>query len=143
MSIYATIGEFGILKSGPRDWQNPQFIRVWIQGVPPHIDYTGEAWDWLPPPIPHISEDQDGKDYADDAPMRAIVFVLDNTEKGTVRCGQEYVNPLLIVSGEEYSRMTFIDVMEKVYANYRQQTSSLPEEDPSGEQNVELRTERI
>jgi len=39
--------------------------------------------------------------------MRAVVFVTENTPKGTDRSPQEYVHPLLVLTGEEYANMTF------------------------------------
>jgi hypothetical protein len=39
--------------------------------------------------------------------MRAVVFVTENTPKGTERSPQEYVSPLLMLTGEAYAHMTF------------------------------------
>ena len=39
--------------------------------------------------------------------MRAVVFVTENTPKGTARSPQEYVSPHLVLTGEVYARMTF------------------------------------
>jgi hypothetical protein len=39
--------------------------------------------------------------------LRAVVFVTENTPKGTERSPQEYVAPLLVLSGEAYTHMTF------------------------------------
>jgi hypothetical protein len=39
--------------------------------------------------------------------MRAVVFVTEDTSKGTERSPQEYVQPLLVLTGEEYVHMTF------------------------------------
>ena len=86
MSIYATLAEIGIKRFGGQG-----IGYILIQGVPPHIDYIGPAWDFLPPPI-----DPDGE------LMRAVFFVEVGDEKGTPRCGQEYVKPLLMLSGKEY-----------------------------------------
>ena len=58
MSIYATLSEFGIKAFG-----DEQFVAILIQGVPPHIDDVGDAWDFLPPPV-----DPDG------TVMRAVYF---------------------------------------------------------------------
>jgi hypothetical protein len=27
------------------------FVRIWAQAIPPHIDYVGPQWDFLPPPV--------------------------------------------------------------------------------------------
>ena len=39
--------------------------------------------------------------------MRAVVFVTEHTPKGTDRSPQEYVHPLLVLTGEAYATMTF------------------------------------
>ena len=39
--------------------------------------------------------------------MRAVVFVTEGTPKGTARSGQEYENPLLVLTGKEYTTITF------------------------------------
>lgn len=36
-----------------------------------------------------------------------MVFVTEHTPKGTDRSPQEYVHPLLVLSGQEYAHMTF------------------------------------
>ncbi len=110
MSIYATIGEFGIYSE-----KDKEIVRVTIQGVPNHIDYIGEAWDWLPP----IDK---SKKY-----MRAVVFILDDTVKGTDRCGQEYDNPLLIMSGREYEKAKFTDLMTQLNEALNNYSSEIEE----------------
>ena len=44
--------------------------------------------------------------------MRSVVFVTEGTPKGTDRSAQEYINPLLVLTGEAYPEMTF----ETLYA---------------------------
>ncbi|MFL6195194.1 MAG: hypothetical protein ACJ75H_13550 [Thermoanaerobaculia bacterium] len=39
--------------------------------------------------------------------MRAVVFVVQGTEKGTARSPQEYVDPLLVLTGREYTTTPF------------------------------------
>lgn len=46
--------------------------------------------------------------------MRAIVFVTERTAKGTPRSPQEYVDPLLVLTGEVYAGMTFETLYERV-----------------------------
>ena len=89
MSIYATLYEFAIRRFGEDE---PHHLAA--QGVPAHIDYTGQGWEWLPPPVPY-SDDLDVPQS-----MRAVVIVEHGTAKGTARCGQEYADPLLILSGQ-------------------------------------------
>jgi hypothetical protein len=39
--------------------------------------------------------------------LRAVVFVVSTSKKGTVRSGQEYESPLLVLTGTEYAAMPF------------------------------------
>jgi hypothetical protein len=98
MSIYATVGEIGIRRFGDKE-----FIDIFIQGVPPHIDHAGPEWDFLPPPV-----DPEGQT------MRAVFFVERGDEKGTDRCGQEYVKPLLMLAGKEYEEIRFVELMTRL-----------------------------
>jgi hypothetical protein len=43
-----------------------------------------------------------------------VVFITDETKKGTARNGQEYVDPLLVLSGEEYANIPFQMLFEKL-----------------------------
>jgi hypothetical protein len=105
MSIYATLYDFAVRRFGENNYH---LLRV--QGVPAHIQHTGPGWDWLPPPI------ADGSDTESDGParLRAVVIVEEGTSKGTTRCGQEYVDPLLVLSGDDWERASFADVMSRV-----------------------------
>jgi hypothetical protein len=98
MSIYATLSEIGIRRFGDKE-----FVGIAIQAVPPHIDYVGPQWDFLPPPV-----DPDGD------VMRAVFFVEPGDEKGTERCGQEYVKPLLVLTGKEYQEIQFTDLIQRL-----------------------------
>jgi hypothetical protein len=98
MSIYATIAEIGIKRFGDNE-----FVDILIQGVPPHIDYAGSQWDFLPPPV-----DPNGDC------MRAVFFVEVGDEKGTPRCAQEYVRPLLRLTGKEYVNISFADLLKRL-----------------------------
>ena len=98
MSIYATMGQFSV-------FVNDEPFEVWIQGVPPHINY---AWDFLPPPV-----DENGPI------MRAVFFVLKGSKKGTDRCGQEYVDPLWMVTGEKFTKLKFTKVINKMVKEIR------------------------
>jgi len=67
---------------------------------------------FLPPPI---EVDSDG-----DAPhMRAVVFITELTQKGTERSAQEYQLPLLVLTGEEYNKITFSDLYERICSALR------------------------
>ena len=102
MSIYATLWHLKF----PRD-SDTQFDDEWIevlgQGVPAHIGtptpgYGYEAGDpyaeFLPPAVP-VRDDEGG--------LRAVVIVRAGTEKDI----QRYINPLLVLSGQEYEAMSF------------------------------------
>jgi len=95
MSIYATLGEIGIKRFG-----DEKFVEILIQGVPPHIEYTGPKWEFLPLPI-----DPEG------TTMRAVFFVERGEEKGTPRNGQEYAKPLLAMKGCDYETIGFAKLL--------------------------------
>lgn len=114
MSIYATLWRLKF-PSGGDDHTGCAWVEVIAQGVPSHIgvaqpDAPGDATDpyasFLPPAVV-VSPD-------DDPPMRAVVFVTEGTRKGTDRSGQEYVNPLLVLSGREYTTMPFADLHARI-----------------------------
>ncbi len=57
-----------------------------------------------------MATDADG-----DAPFhRAVVIITEYSIKGTERSGQEYVSPLLVLTGAEYARMTFEELHERI-----------------------------
>ena len=100
MSIYATLAEIGIKRFGDKS-----FIDILVQGVPPHIDYVGPAWEFLPAPV-----DPNG------LVMRAVFIVELGDDKGTDRCGQEYVRPLLVLTGKEYEDIRFAELISRLEA---------------------------
>lgn len=120
MSIYATLWKLQFPKDG--DYvMNCEWIGITAQGVPAHIGSPtpgvgyekGDPYaDFLPPAVMVGAEG--------DAPhMRAVVFVTEFTQKGTERSAQEYFSPILVLSGEEYSRITFADLHERICAALR------------------------
>lgn len=98
MSIYATLAEIGIKRFGDKS-----FVDILVQGVPPHIDYVGDGWEFLPPPV-----DPEG------SVMRAVFIVELGDDKGTPRCGQEYVKPLLVLTGKEYDDIRFSELISRL-----------------------------
>ena len=115
MSIYATLWSLKFPRFGD-DYLGCEWIRVTAQGVPPHIGTPtpGEGYEdgdpyaeFLPPPV-EVNADGDGEF------MRAVVIVTEETKKGTARSGQEYVNPLLVLSGREYASISFNDLHERI-----------------------------
>jgi hypothetical protein len=108
MSIYATLWQLKFPESGD-NYPGCEWITVIAQGVPPHIGSPtpgcgyedGDPYGaFLPPPV--LTNEDGEADY-----MRAVVFVTEGTPKGTERSPQEYVQPLLVLTGEAYGRMTF------------------------------------
>jgi hypothetical protein len=95
MSIYGTLFEIGLRRFGEEG-----YIEILVQSVPPHVDYTGDEWAFLPKPV----------DPAGNTP-RAVFFVESGDEKGTPRNGQEYVQPLLVLTGKEYEEIRYTDLM--------------------------------
>ena len=63
--------------------------------------------DFLPPAVEVNAED-------DSEFMRAIVIVTDETQKGTARSPQEYVNPLLVLPGREYASISFVELHTRI-----------------------------
>lgn len=120
MSIYATLWKLRFPKEGDHV-TGSEWIEVTAQGVPPHIGSPSpgagyEGGDpfasFLPPPIQVDSEGS--------APfMRAVVFVTEFTPKGTARSGQEYFSPLSVLSGEDYAKITFSELYERICAALR------------------------
>jgi hypothetical protein len=62
---------------------------------------SGDPFGTFLPPALRIGEG------VSDADLRAVVFVEARSAKGTRRSGQEYPSPLLVISGSEYSAMSF------------------------------------
>jgi hypothetical protein len=113
MSIYATLWKLKFPRDGD-DYPGCEWTTVIAQGVPAHIGSptSGRAYEdadpfaeFLPPPVP--TSDDGESEY-----MRAVVFVTERTPKGTDRSPQEYLHPLLVLTGEAYANMTF----ETLYA---------------------------
>jgi hypothetical protein len=111
MSIYCTLWELRFPRDGDSfECAHDPGIVIIAKAVPQHIDDVGPAWDFLPPPV------------AENAPnSRAVVFVTAEHEKlGTVRNGQEYVNPLLTLSGKQYDGHSFNDLYETLCERLRE-----------------------
>jgi hypothetical protein len=108
MSIYSTLWTLKFPKEGD-EHRGCEWIEVTAQAVPAHIGSPTPGCGYedrdpyaafLPPAL---QTDAEG-----DAPFhRAVVFVTEYSTKGTPRSPQEYASPLLVLTGEEYSRITF------------------------------------
>jgi hypothetical protein len=115
MSIYATLWSLKFPRFGD-DYGGCEWVSVRAQGVPAHIGTPtpGQGYEdgdpyaeFLPSPVA-VDADGDGEF------MRAVVIVTEGTEKGTARSGQEFVNPLLILSGKDYASISFEKLHERV-----------------------------
>jgi hypothetical protein len=97
MSIYATLwalqfprfGEFHI---------GCEWVTVIAQGVPAHVGAEApDPYTSFLPALPNsVALD-----------LRAVVFVVEGTAKGTLRSAQEYSAPLFVLSGVEYASVPF------------------------------------
>src|SRR5580704_12750964 len=115
MSIYATLWSIQV-QDPAAPFTDPRWVTVTAQAVPPHIGSPtpgcgyedGDPYaDSLPPPIE--TDERGSAGY-----NRAVVFVTDETKNGTERSGQEYVNPLLVLTGEEYAKMPFEELLHRL-----------------------------
>jgi hypothetical protein len=120
MSIYATLWSLQFPRYGD-DYIGCEWIRVTAQGVPAHIGTPtpgfgyeqGDPYgEFLPPPV-EVNADGDSEI------MRAVVIVTEETRKGTARSPQEYVNPLLVLSGQDYESISFIELHNKICDSLR------------------------
>ena len=134
MSIYATQWEIKVWRCyyssiQPRDGvevgvrrrdgveepcdEDKEWVEVVCQGVPGHIGHAEEYpegdpfREFLPPPLT-------GEDYSEK--LRAVVIITGDARKGTERSGQEYIDPLLTLSGAEYEHIGFQELMGRIQA---------------------------
>lgn len=115
MSIYATLWRLKFPRDG-NDHTGCDWIEVLAQGVPAHIGTPtpglgyegGDPYaSFLPPAVPVPARD-------DTRALRAVVIVTEGTPKGTPRSAQEYINPLLVLSGEEYVALSFEELHQRI-----------------------------
>ena len=115
MSIYATLWRLKFPSHGD-DHTGCEWLAVIAQGVPAHIgtptpgfgDDGEDPYAGFLPPAVAVPTDNDGQT------MRAVVFVTETTRKGTDRSAQEYVSPLLVLSGLEYATIPFGDLHHRI-----------------------------
>jgi hypothetical protein len=115
VSIYATLWEIQLPTDGVWAMDEQDWVRVYAQAVPAHIghpsDYPdGDPYgDFLPPPV-RLDETEEPIG----PPHRAIVICGPLTTKGTARSPQEYVNPLLVLTGEEYESIKWTELFDRI-----------------------------
>jgi len=120
MSIYATLWRLKFPRYGD-DHTGCDWIEVIAQGVPAHIgkSTSGPAsegedpYAGFLPPAGALPTDDDGQT------LRAVVFVTEGTPKGTARSPQEYVGPLLVLSGREYATIRFGQLHDRICSALR------------------------
>lgn len=108
MSIYGTLWHLQFPQHGDA-YVGCEWVDVLAQGVPAHIGTptpcygyeSGDPFDAFLPPAVRI----EGGVSEDD--LRAVVFVVSTSKKGTARSGQEYESPLLVLTGAEYAATPF------------------------------------
>jgi hypothetical protein len=109
MSIYATLWSLKFPRDGD-DYIGCEWVEVWAQGVPEHIGRptAGTAYERGDPYasfLPVVGWEEPSES---EARFRAVVFVTPDTPKGTDgHQGQEYADPLLVLSGAEYRSIPF------------------------------------
>jgi len=112
MSIYATLWILKFPALGD-SYFGCEWETVIAQGVPGHIGTptpghgyeAGDPYSSFLPPAIAISDDDDAA-----TPLRAVVIVRERTEK----IGQEYIGPLVVLSGAEYASMSFDALHDRI-----------------------------
>src|SRR5882757_5346331 len=105
MSIYATLWEIQVPR---RDEFDPDWVEVFGQAVPAHIGHPssypeGDIYaDFLPPVVEEYNPKTGEAPY-----HRAVVIVQKGRDKKDV---QRYIDPLLVLTGEEYAKITFAEL---------------------------------
>jgi len=136
MSIYATLWRLQFPRFG-NEHTGCEWVEVWAQGVPGHIGTPSPGYgyesgdpcaDFLPPPIVLEPDDQGNR-------LRAVVFVRAGTPKDV----QRFVDPLLVLTGEEYERSTFAELHTRICDALRGSRPRVVMEAWRGDGSVSLR----
>ncbi len=108
MSIYATLWEIRLPKAHAFD---EEWIEVYAQAVPAHIGHPshypeGDPYaDFLPPVVECDPKTGRGPYH------RAVVILAEGRDE---KVGQRYTDPLLVMTGEEYHRAAFQDLLDAI-----------------------------
>jgi hypothetical protein len=111
MSIYATLWE---IKVPRRHEFDDEWVRVYAQAVPPHIGHPshypeGDPYAGFLPPVVQGYDPETGN-----APYnRAVVIVQEGRAE---KDGQRYIDPLLVLTGEEYTLIPFQTLLDRIHA---------------------------
>lgn len=115
MSIYSTWWSIQI-QDPASPFSQPRWVEVTAQAVRPHIGSptagcgyeNGDPYAGFLPPA--VETDERGQ-----APYhRAVVFITNETRKETEHSPQEYIDPLLVLSGEEYAKISFEELHQRL-----------------------------
>lgn len=120
MSIYATLWHVRFPRHGDA-YMGCEWVDVLAQGVPAHVGtptagYGYESGDPYAAFLPPALRIERGTSEDD---LRAVVFVVSMSKKGTARSGQEYESPLLVLAGADYAAMPFQVLHDRVCAALR------------------------
>jgi hypothetical protein len=115
VSIYATLWSIQV-QDPAAPFSKPRWVEVTAQAVPAHVGSPtpgcgyedGDPYARFLPPALETDEDGDAEFH------RAVVFITNETHKGTARSSQEYADPLIVLSGKDYSTMTFKDLHRRL-----------------------------
>ena len=138
MSIYATLWRLQFPRFGD-EHTGCEWVEVWAQGVPGHIGTptpghgyeTGDPYgDFLPPPIVLELDDHGCR-------LRAVVFIRAGTPKDI----QRFVDPLLVLTGEEYERSSFAELHRRLCDALRGSRPRVLMETWAGDGTVRVRFE--
>ncbi len=132
MSIYTTLWE---IKIPLRHASDGEWAMVYGQSVPAYVGHPsvypeGDPFaDFLPPIVQEYDPETDAA-----YPHRAVIIVQEGREEMD---GQRYVDPLLVLTGEEYSRMTFQNLLDRIYTAIGwDETAIALQVLPSGEKKI-------
>ena len=70
--------------------------------------------------------------------MRAVVIITEETKRGTARFGQEYVNPLLVLSGRDYASISFVNLHDRICDALRGKGPEVVAQSFTGDGGVQL-----
>ncbi len=87
--------------------------------------------EFLPPPVEVNAEGESNF-------MRAVVVITEETEKGTAGSHQEYVNPLLVLSGRAYASISFIGLHKRICDALRGKGPRVMAQSLTADGNVQL-----